>query len=402
MNFKQLLKKYKEGTATQDEIDFIKKELEKHQAIEEYISGEIYFDNNLYKSMDFDFPPDEDKTFNDESRNIKKNVNRRLRKVVFTSVSIVFAIYFIIFFILSPIIDIFFYNPTKISIGENTQDLFYDMSAITRLNMPGSLLYGSSASKDGFGKYDISISRKDLFQQETEQLNLKINRNMRNSFKFTEPTNYDFPFSLNNASDDFIKNNNDRTLYKIKELNPVSYISSYITFKEDLTMQELVDLKEKYRNNNIEFIWAGIRTEAKTKADKSELSSHVVTGFSLALESRGSPNGDLPDQEKYPAFDYLEWVIRQDSNTDPLADGYALHYKSLLQYVIDRHEASDTIEGSLKHDYYKNSLKYVEENGVKAFGLLIYADARDLLEFVKNEDIKYIQLNEVIPLRKNF
>nr|WP_300003590.1 anti sigma factor C-terminal domain-containing protein [Tissierella sp.] len=402
MNFKELLKRYKEGKATEEEIEFIKGEIEKYEALEEYISGEIDFDKELNFDRDLNSFPREDKSLKDGARNIQKNVNKRLRKVVLTSVSIVVALYFIVFLVLSPLVDMFFYNPTKISVGKDVQDFYYDIDAITRLNMPGTIIHGASADKNQFGSYNLSINRKDLFQQKSEELNLKITRNMRYSFKFTEPANYNFPFILNGLSNDFAQKNNDLALSNIKELNPVSHTSSYIIFKEDLTMEELVTLREKYLNNNIQFIWAGIRTEDKTKEDKSDLTNAPVTGFSLAAESGGSPNGDFPDLKKYPAFDYMRWLTKQDYHENLPAEGYALHYKNLLQYLIDRKEASNTIEGTLKHDYYSDSLDYVEENGVKAFGLLIYADARDLLEFIQNEDIHSIQLNDVLPLRKNF
>ena len=92
MNFKELLDRYKNGTATEEEIKLVKREIEKYEAIEEYLA----------EKMDLDFISlKEDEKLKEETIGIKKSVNRRLRRVVIASVSIVLAIILGIFFIIS-------------------------------------------------------------------------------------------------------------------------------------------------------------------------------------------------------------------------------------------------------------------------------------------------------------
>jgi len=101
MNFKELIERYKEGIATEEEIKIIEKEIEKYEAIEDYLADNM--------DMDFISTNDIDKD-KDEAEILQRNVNKRLRKVVISSVSIVLAILFSIFYIISPIVDSMYYN----------------------------------------------------------------------------------------------------------------------------------------------------------------------------------------------------------------------------------------------------------------------------------------------------
>ena len=133
MSFRELIKRYREGTATKEEIRQIKEELEKYEAIEEYLSD----------SLDLDFINDSnDEKVTSNTDEIQKSVNKRLRKVVLTSVSIVMAIIIGAFYIISPVVDSLYYDPNEYSISDIREDLFYDLYVFTELNLPG---YGISS-----------------------------------------------------------------------------------------------------------------------------------------------------------------------------------------------------------------------------------------------------------------
>jgi len=70
-----------------------------------------------------------------------------------------------------------------------------------------------------------------------------------------------------------------------------------------------------------------------------------------------------------------------------------------LKYMIDRNEATKVLESDFsnrKLEYYKSALDYAEEHGVKTFGVLIYANAEDIIELVENEPIKLVEINQVL------
>lgn len=388
MKFKDLIHKYKEGRATEEEIKIVEEELEKYEAIEDYYSEEVDMDfTRLEKSED----PTED------SINLKKSVNIRLRKAVLKSLAIFTLVILGLFFILSPIIGSFYYNPAKLSVGENNSDMEFDLMALTDLNLPGYKLSSNVMTDSlGFGVYDVSFYRRDTYTEENKNISLRIKRGNRSETSensFTE--SYINFMTIRNPdiiSPKQINNQRKRVVDHIKKLSPVAYTSSYITFEEDLSMDRLRELEYKYPD--IKIAWAGIRTSEPEQAAAN------LTGFSLEFEA-GSDN---PDKEKYPAFNFLDWTLgksEQSSTSSIWAEGYELHYKSLLKYLIDRKEAVDTLfYNNLKTDYYQESLDYVEENGVKTYGVLVYANAEDLMEVIENEAIRTIELDRAMASKR--
>lgn len=76
-----------------------------------------------------------------------------------------------------------------------------------------------------------------------------------------------------------------------------------------------------------------------------------------------------------------------------MEEEYTKHYISLLKYMNDREKAVIALDYNIaKVDYYKNTLNYVEKNGINIYGLLVFGETRDLLEFINNEKIKLLRL----------
>lgn len=393
MNYRELIKRYKEGLVSEEEKRIIEQEIEKYEAIEEYISDKIDMD---FDDLTFSINNDKNK---EEAESIKKSVNRRLRKVVITSVAIVIALVIGIFCIISPIIDSFYYNPAKVSVGSKDSDINFDLYAFSELNIPGySISSNVNIEKLGFGGYTISFFRRNLFTQEDDYVTTKIKGDIKIN---------DYTEAILNKGSDFISvrypegmsleqvdRQKSKVVNHIMQLNPVSYVSANLTFEKDLTMKELHELELKYPE--IEFIWAGIRTP-QNSIRNDLIGIHLLSSNSLLLT-------DKLVEEKYPAFHIMEWLVNpagyESSDLSLEAKAYELHYKSLLQYMVDREEATDVIDYSDKLQYYKSALEFAEENGVKTYGVLIYSNAEKLIELVENESIKTVELNEVMASKK--
>lgn len=391
MKFKDLIDKYDKGKASDEEKILIEEELEKYEAIEEYFA----------ERLDMDFMSiEENEDRKEDTINLKRSVNNRLRKVVFKSLAL-FTISLIgIFFVLSPIIGSFYYNPAKVSVGKENRNIEFDLKALTDLNLPG-YKFASSVNIDnlGFGVYDILFFRRNLYTQENKNISLKIKRDNRsdtseNSFRemYINFMSIRHPDTIKSQQ---IIDQKERVVNHIKKLSPVSYTSTYLTFEEDLTMDELREIQFNYPD--IDFVWAGIRTSTPGEPVNN------ITGF--GLDFNGDPVAfDNPDEEKYPAFNFLDWVVNNNeksSETSLWTKGYELHYTSLLKYMVDRKEAVDVFfYNNLKTEYYQSSLNYIEENGVKTFGILVYANAEDIIELIENEAIKTVELDQVMASRR--
>ena len=391
MNFKELIEKYKNDTATEEEKLLVEQEIQKYEAIEEYMSESFVMDFRA---------PSEEVSQNKSTINLKKSVNKRLRKVVMSSVAIVMLILLSVFYILSPIMDTIYYNPSKSTVGPGFSDLHFDLRVFTELNLPGYAIRGGVITeKLGFGEHNIYFDRENLFTQESSNVSAKIKRNMRiGSYEDFFGDNYfNFGFQLvkdpNLIELGHFKGQKETVMSHVAQLNPVSYVSAYITFEDDLTIEEYTELSREY--GNVSFKWVGVRT-----SPKDELARYI-TGFNPNLND-GAVGGVSADPEKYPYLQLVDWVSgKNPQNRFGMTEGYELHYTSLLKFMVDRQNAVDALDFSpFKNEYYQTALKYVEENGVNVFGVLVYADAKDFIEFVKNENIMTVELDRVLASRR--
>lgn len=403
MKFKELLDKYKNHTATEEEKELIERELEKYEAIEEYLSKNF--------GMDFMESFEEESKVHEISM-IKKSVNKRLRKVVLASVSIVLLIFISIFYVASPIMDGMYYNPTAHTISEYRDDFHFDLTAFTELNLPGYVVSTVLSENKGFGKYNIYFTRRDLFTEGIENIHTAIHKGRRigtfEDYFVGRGVFMDAFLDVTNAGDhiehkidEISIKKNAYTIEHLKKLSPASYISAYLTFKEDLSMEEMSSIIDKYDSHGlsntvgdyVKVRWVGVRISPKDK------NANWITGFNP------NPN-DFPSYsngkvDKYPALNLSDW-FRSNLDNPPIdmPAGYEAHYKDLLRFMIDREDMVRTLDANpLKIDYYKEALDYVETNGVHSFGVLVHGNADRIIEFIDNENISNVTIKQVLPAK---
>lgn len=388
MNFKDLLDKYNDGTASQEEIKIVQEELQKYEAISDYLSEsyDIGFEKEIIPE-----------TTKEETNLVKKSVNKKLRKVILTSVGAVFLILFTINYILSPIVSSFYYNPSQKTVAKYHEDLYFDLRVITELNLPGYALNTAHSENLGFGKYDVYFERINLFNRQTKATNTKIKRSLKSGDSFHDFFPVSFMEFLDRESP-YIDNNttesrNKEMINYIKELNPLSYISSYMLLPQDISVKEFDELRKKY-NNKLTFRWAAVRTSPKGTPNE------YLSGFNPNFND-SSVTEDSADMDKYPYLqlvDYFRSEADKGNFNGSMEEGYTKHFISLLKYVNDRKKAVAALDNNeIKSEYYKRALNYVENNGVNIYGILVHGEARELLQFLNDEKIKNIEIKGVLP-----
>lgn len=392
MSFKELMEKYKSDTASDEERQLVEKELEKYEVIEDYYSQMMGFE------IEDSFEKVGDR---EESLKIKKSVNRKFKRVIFATLAIILGLLVTVFFVVSPLVDSMYYNPRGVTVGESEADIFFDLEVIMELNMPGHDLFSLvDVDSRGFGNYDINFSRINLFNDETTNVITKLEKNEQFNMRISYYENRYNAFKSVRMPDFFdeevVEKDNDMVLNHLNQLSPVSYISSYLTFDNDLTMEELHQLDEA--NPDITFAWVAVRTPESEEVFNM-LGFAPMFGITIAID-------DSHDLEKYPALDIHDFIVNpgifDDGSTSIRPVAYERHYLDLLQYVVDREDAIGALElNQLKHDFYKEALEYSHENGVRSYGVLAYADAGDLIEFVENGPIYHIELDDILVSRKD-
>lgn len=398
MTYREVLTQYKEGKLSEEQKVQVELELEKSQAINDYLAEEVeeYFGKEIEEKQE-----DSNYHRNDNikiKKSIKKAVNRKLALVVGISVVSVFTIILIIQNIISPLVASRYYDPTKKTVGqEYNQDLYFDLNAITEVAMPG---YGIGSVDEvenlGFGQYNIRFSRYNTFSREKTIINTKINKDIHQGpyedfhaddyFAFTEFWNYEEQTKEYQESLDINKQFSDIEIEHIKELPSTSYISAWVRFSRDLSMDDLYRAIQKY--NNVNFEWIAVRT--------SKNQGQQLTGFST--NPRGG-SSDTVNKEKYPGFELSNILYLPNDKTSfelHMVDIYETHFTSLLKYLVDRKEVIPTLLGeSINYDFEK-ALDYIQTNGINTYGALVYGEADDLLELYESGTIMTLDIDNVI------
>lgn len=394
MTFRELLKGYKDGTLKNEERLLVEHELEKSEAINDYLAEEIEESIGLKDDGNYEISNKNNTNYNENIvREINKTVNRRLTAVIGASVACVLVIFLVIQYVISPLVSQYYYNPTGKTGGQKySQDLSFDLRAIAEVSMPGyafSSIYNAEAL--GFGKYNLIYTRKNLFTKEKETINAEIRKNMRiGTFEdfypdmytaFSEFWNDEEGSEKYQKSLEVKKRLSNTEIEHVKELPATSYISAWARFSEDLTMEELFKVKNEY--SKVDFRWIAVRTNEKQ--------GQQLMGFSTGSND-GFVSGDVVDVEKYPAFQLVDYI----RNYEKLPSVYEMHYKSLLKYLVDHKEAGYALVGDSRAYDYESALAYAEENGISTYGALIYGEAEDLIELYESGIIMTFEIENVI------
>jgi hypothetical protein len=421
MNYRELLNRYKQGIANEEEKKIVEQEIEKYEALEDYLSETLdqeFTDITRISSAEMD---------GEETIQLKKSVNNKLRKVVFTSVLAVVVLYISVFYGISGIIDRVYYDPTAVSQSKEQayqwSDFYYDMRAYISLNMPGYSIYSLTfQAPKGFGNYEVSYSLRDLFTNDDQRHFVNLSRgkltyamdgifSTKNRFwiwegfeKIQYHSTEDAAKGATEASDKEVQRKNEETLRHLNELNPLSYISMSIVFDRDLTMEEFYHMSKKYPS--LDFKWIGIRTvEAGTQWSETQ-PMHLI-GFNPNYNDEPSSNL-RPDPQKYPFFDLnlAEFtgnsVLTKKEFPEALPEAYGIHFRSRLEYLRNREEFVDIFDyNHYKTDFYDDALVYIDEHGVETYGVLVFGTAEEFLESISEIPYDSLYINKVLPTKPN-
>ncbi len=392
MDYREILGKYRDGTASDDERRLAESEIEKFMAIEDFLIEGGEGNASAEKKISED-----EAVLSEETKKIRKSVEKRLGKIVFTSVSIVLAILAGIFFAVSPIMDAMYYNPASTSLDPEygMKNINYDLKVITELNQPEKTFIAASVDKSGFARHNVTYIIQESFSGNYHNINLKIVRgkNLGADLK-SDILSLGFASTLftevvYGSHRDYAADKMETQNENLKKLDGHNYVSLAASLKNDITTNDLALLKERYPE--VHFVWGAVRASEFTDKD-----APICIGTSLSL---GDMRVGEAVSKKYPALSFTSYLLESEERSfSQSVEVRALgkHYKSMLKYLIDRKEMLGILDNSpTKYEFYKTALEYAEKNGVKLYGLLVYGEVKDLLSFAADENIRSIEVRDV-------
>ncbi len=394
MTYKELLKLYKNGELSAQQREEIEKEIEKQEAISEYL-----FDNeqipefsefDVFAGSDGGDKADKDK---DLLKMIKKSIRRAFIKAGVTVGIVVLALVVLATTTLPHIVDAMYYDPAEV-IGEKngavTNRLTLDTAVYTELFTPGYYRTHAFAGEEGFGKYDIQILQNFSFTGQFNNVNGTIDKGRLTLYDdtiFKLPTHNAFWYEgvegLAGHGGTAAAGSPENALRKLEELDEIDHYLAYVTFDKVMTYDEMVAWSNE---SGITPEWAAICEY------QSDGVYDYYTGDIIGFNYSGSCSYMVYNNEKYPYLNYFDMLeTTENFPEEPFsAQVMTQHVTSMLSYMMDNEEFRDMVGCISDEGDFIMLKENVEQHGLNIYGFTVTAQRDTLLEISKNENVQYI------------
>lgn len=398
MTYRELLEQYKKNKLSEDQIKEIEQDIEKQEAISEYLlEVEEQYDFCVYDEEKYNTFGNKDTEKADE---FTKLVNRKIRKAFLklgAAVTIVTVIAVLgIVFVLPDVVDKFYYDPGK-EVTEDRNQLEIDMLVYTDLNEPMQRREAAMVDDDGYGVYDIRVMNGDLndLVGEIERNHLKIyNENViiRPTYDpfvwfITENGSDSTKLSEVAAGDSFIVSEGfrDTKNQALQYLDEGKTYIGYITLNQMMPYEEFRDFLrtiELYQDK----VWCAVKT--KEWEDGSFMPDDL--GFQCI------DYGEFEWDNAYISLKEDDWAFSEEYHvyvekigTEKSAQR---HFVDMLTYMAEQNVFLEMI--GEEPENYLSAAEFVEENGVTVYGFATILDKETALKYSELEEIYCIQTIE--------
>lgn len=386
MTYKELLNLYKEGKLSCEEKESLEKEIEKQEAISEYL-----FDNeHIPEFSDFDVEVGTENDDKNMLKLIKKSIRRAFIKVGVATAVIVLALTLITGAVLPHIVDAMYYNPEKAT-GKahnmETNKMTLDTTVYTELFTPGYYRTKVNVTREGFGEYSIHIPQ-----------NVSKNGQFRDAFGRIERdtlTMFDdriFRLPIQNAfATDHIKGlianagtgaagSAQAAAQKLDTLNDTDYYLGYVSLDMVMSYDEFVKWSEK---TGISPDWCAMCRQQDTKT----YIAPGIIGFNYASHSTEL----IYDNEAYPYLNYYDMVQTVENFPEDFsADVMETHVISMLRYIKDNEDFRKMTGCTVSELDLRMLADGITENGIYIYGFAVVAQKDQLLRISNTENVHYI------------
>nr|WP_317322889.1 anti sigma factor C-terminal domain-containing protein [uncultured Flavonifractor sp.] len=411
MTFRELLEKYKNGTATEAERALVEAELEKSEAIADYLAEGLEALEEGGEALSHS---------DAEVKKVKRTVNRRLRRTALWAASIVLAAVLAVQFVINPLVVSFYYQPNGRTVGQDEErdseaamlynvgdDVEVDLTALYELLVPGQTPADIQVDEEGFGRYTLTYQTVDGLTGDMLPVTQKLRPDSYGKQVQRGWENYKLNWLDYTAPASPEESTFNRQIEYLSQLPETSFITAWVHFPEDLTCVQFAKLAESYdldNSNRISFRWAGVRVSDPIEAIGGQ--SHFL---GLIPEEAAREQARVsPAWETYPLFDYHQYFAENGynsiGNNRSANSGYQMetHFQSVLAYAADRPEAVEALVGPIREGIlwdFAAAQSYVEEHGVRIGGALVYAEPKVLLRMWERGEIDGLSLEDVLPSR---
>lgn len=377
MGFRELLEKYKNGSATPEEQAQVEQEIEKYDALSEYMLTQ-------------DFPHEEPpQNPTGELQKIRRNIKRRNALLVCLAAGVACGVVAAACYFEPAISKRLWYDPTEVYTPDtddySSQKIDSHIAVLSELTMPEIRVDGVYVKAQGSGKYDLTLKQWDYSRRESSYSYGTVTRDrveLRQDFFLQNCVANAFSRGQYGFREEPSQTGTIRDVESaravLEGLPEYIQLEAYISLSRDWDMEEFAAFYEKMNREQPD-AWIGW-TAVRTAPEDTQL-------FPLAGFQAGTGGWILDEVDAlYP---YYEMGLHED---EPLADVFCGHFKSLLHYTIDHKDFYNE-----KMDYWirdKEMLDYVEQNGVNTYGFVCYGTPQGILRVLDEPDVEGVYISD--------
>lgn len=400
MTYRELLELYKTGKLDAETQKALEQDIEKQDAISEYL-----FEEASIPELE-ELSPGPDSACSEQDNTlalIQKAIRRAFIKTGTIVGAVVLTLVLTVLFVLPGVVDLFYYRADKSlgtdHAGNDVPQFSQDLAVCTELFLPGKCRNFSVVRSEGWGRYNITIpqilassdgsfstvigelDKNKLTLYDPNFLNLPAFNAFRLPKEYAGPTYCEFPLTgeflgaagtwgeMYDALDNLVENQKYR---------------AYISFSDLSTIDDIWPLLNHYLYRET---WCGVFA-----GDENGQLIAPNIGFNLC------PGGALLESlgelaEKYPSLSLI--TLTEDGLTSFTNDPaqYEQHFISLLSYLRDRPELIDLFgfdAFSVGSGRYDEIIESVQQNGLLIYGFSAELTKEELLELRDDPHISYI------------
>lgn len=385
MSYSDKLKKYKDGQLDDAEMLAVRDEIEKYNAISEFLFDEESLNDDLDMYLEGIENPN-DVPLN--TAEMTDGINRLIRKafikagVITASIAVILSL--LLAFVLPHIVSGFFYNPDSIvftdeSSGLSVNRMTKDLSVYTESRIPE---YGPNLSvsvdSQGYGKYYIYMnSWFNAGEGDGDSVeNGFAGMITRNNSTWYTPKAMEFesadPLTFTSGeSQDLDKlDDNERYYTYVSFSRPVSY-------KEFL---ELYNTDGKLSDNDSGFIWCAVKT-----------SDNIEGNLGFYMTDTGQSTIKYEDDSDYPLLSLN--AAEEGSQYIETKEAATMHFVSMMKYLSDNEDFLNIMDGFANPKTYEDAAEYVEANGLQIYGFITTADKSHMEHIQQNKLVSSVRIS---------
>lgn len=403
MTYREILKLYKSGQLDEEAKKEVEKDIEKQDAISEYL-----YDNQEIPEIGElagDLSENHESEKNDEFLSlVQRTIRKAFIKMGLVVGTVILAVVLGSIFILPNMVSLFYYNPNKTvgvekESGIETKKMSLDLSVYSELFLPGKYRNEVRAEPNGFGEYDIVIPQVMGYNQRFNSVSGKLKRN--------KLTLYDANLTKLPVSNVFIPPKEvkcwNTCIYDengefigpvgikkeafdaINDLNENEYYITYVSLNEIMDYRDFVKLAgdEWFGFSQL---WCAVYAETEG-GNIAENIGFIPKNSGICMDW---------DREKYP---YLSGLDNENIKNFDAKDENLMkeHFISMLKYMRDNIEFLEIVDHMHNYDkeLFDKIIENVEKNGLKIYGFAGIAKKDDIQKLTENDSVSYIY---TIPL----